>query len=132
MREKDKSRYIIETVIQAGKVLEAVANSKEPVAPAEIVRATGLKQNTVFRLLKTLEELKYVRRIGGDRHELDMGLALFWSRYKSRRLDDRARINRELAELEIKKDSGQAGMTKGGQAGMTKGGQAGMTISDDS
>ena len=124
MREKDKSRYIIETVIQAGKVLEAVANSKEPVAPAEIVRATGLKQNTVFRLLKTLEELKYVRRIGGDRHELDMGLALFWSRYKSRRLDDRARINRELAELEIKKDSGQAGMTKGGQAG--------MTISDDS
>lgn len=92
------SRYRIESVWQAGEVLKAVANSREPMTAAEIGKACGLKSNTAFRQCVTLEECGFLKRVG-DRFELGMGLALFYARYRSTREALRDKIGRELDEL---------------------------------
>jgi len=96
----DKSRYTIETVIKAGRVIQVIADSRGPIAQAEIARAAGINANQCFRLLVTLEELRWTRRVG-DEWELDMGLATVWARYRSGLMAARDRVDRELADLEI-------------------------------
>jgi len=95
----EKKRYRIETIIQAGQVLKAIADAKEPLGVSEVSKITGVKPNTVFRILVTLEEVGFVRAIG-EKYELGMGAALLWSRYKANREALRAKIDRELKELE--------------------------------
>ncbi|MCE5265699.1 MAG: helix-turn-helix domain-containing protein [Deltaproteobacteria bacterium] len=93
-----ENRYRIETVYQAGQILKAVANAKEPVGAADLAKDLGLTHNTAYRTCLTLEELGFLRMIG-DRYELGMGLALFWARKKASLETEKTGIEGQLTEL---------------------------------
>jgi DNA-binding IclR family transcriptional regulator len=97
---EEKRRYRIEAIAQAGQVLKIIADSKEPLGVADVTRITGIKPNTAFRILVTLEEVGFLKQVG-DKYELGMGLALFWARKKSRLLGLREQIDEDLKALEI-------------------------------
>lgn len=78
------NRYRIETVFQAFQVLKVIADSKEPIGPAEIIKRLDMTMNTAFRMCETLDEVGALRKIG-DKYELGMALALFWARVKAKR-----------------------------------------------
>jgi len=99
MKRKDNSRYIIKSVVQAGKVLEAVANSKEPLGINDIATLAGLKPNMVFRLCATLSELGWLNPIG-ERHEIGMGIVLFWSKKKAALHGQKIETEKQIKELE--------------------------------
>lgn len=99
--KKDNGRYHIEAITQAGDVLAAVADSREPMSAAEIAKATGLNNNKAFRICSTLEAMNYLNKVG-DRFKLGQALSLFWARYKTRREAERDKITQELKSLEIK------------------------------
>jgi DNA-binding IclR family transcriptional regulator len=93
-----ENRYRIEAVYHAGKILETVADSKVPMGSAEIAKALGINANAAFRQCETLEELRFLQKLG-DKYDLGMGLALIWARKKSRLEADRDRVNGNLAML---------------------------------
>jgi len=94
----DGSRYRIETVHQAGRILKHIAESKGAVGSSDVATALGITGNTAFRMCVTLEELGFLQQVG-DRYELGMGLALFWARKKASLEGERISIERDLAEL---------------------------------
>lgn len=94
-----ENRYRIESIFQAGAVLKAVANSKEPLGSSELAKLCGLTANTAFRICVTLDELGFLNQIG-DKYELGMGLALFWARKKAMLEGEKKRIEDQLNELE--------------------------------
>jgi len=55
------------TLVRGLAVLEALTQALQPMSLAEIAAATGLDQSTTHRLLKVLDESKYVIRILGTR-----------------------------------------------------------------
>ncbi len=99
------NRYRIEAIAQAGQVLRVIADSKEPMGAQEITRVTGIKPNTAFRILVTLDEVGFLKQIG-EKYDLGMGLALFWARKKSRLLGTREQIDGDLNSLEKEEENG--------------------------
>lgn len=95
---KDKNRYRIEAVYQAGQVLRTVADHKGLVGASEIAASLGIKVNTAFRMCITLEELGFLKQVG-EKYELGMGLALFWARKKATLEGERDGIDRDLTQL---------------------------------
>jgi hypothetical protein len=95
----DKDRYFIETVLQAGRVIKTIAESKEPVSAGDIVKAIGLSTNIAFRMCITLESLGWIRQIG-DKYELGMGLALLWARKRTQLQEKIKTHTTELDALE--------------------------------
>lgn len=90
----------IDAVRKAMGILEFFAHQKEPVTGAEIAQAVNIAVGTVMCHLATLEETRFVRRIG-DRYELGMGAALIWARFKSNLEADIERKKRDLESISI-------------------------------
>jgi len=68
--KRSKSDYVIQTVTNALRVLEAFRDQEE-LGVTELSRRLGLHKNNVFRLLATLEARGYVEKCAGnDRHQL--------------------------------------------------------------
>lgn len=88
----------IEAVRKAGEILKHMASRKEAVTGPDIAKAVNLPVGTVMCHMATLEELGFVQKVG-DGFRLGMGLALIWARVKSGLEGDRARVERELAEI---------------------------------
>ena len=59
--KRSKSDYVIQTVTNALRVLEAFRD-KEELGVTELSRCLGLHKNNVFRLLATLEDKGYVEQ----------------------------------------------------------------------
>jgi DNA-binding IclR family transcriptional regulator len=93
-----KERYRIEAVHQAGKILKAIAESRNPIGPSAVASELGITVNTAFRMCITLEELGFLKQVG-DKYDLGMGLALFWARKKAILEGERNGIERQLTEL---------------------------------
>jgi DNA-binding IclR family transcriptional regulator len=93
-----KERYRIEAVHQAGKILKAIAESRNPIGPSEVAKELEITVNTAFRMCITLEELGFLKQVG-DKYDLGMGLALFWARKKAILEGERNGIDRQLTEL---------------------------------
>jgi DNA-binding IclR family transcriptional regulator len=94
--ERDRDRYVIESVRKAGEILKFIAKSREPVAPAQLaLEVEDLTSNTAYRMCVTLESLGWLNQVG-ERYELGMGLGLFWARKKATLESDRERINRAI------------------------------------
>src|SRR5437763_11654907 len=55
------------TLMRGLAVIEALSQASQPMSLAEIAAATGLDQSTTHRLLKVLDESRYVVRILGTR-----------------------------------------------------------------
>jgi len=95
---KDKNRYRIEAVYQAGQVLRTVADHKGLVGASEIAGSLGIKVNTAFRMCVTLADMGFLKQVG-DKYELGMGLALFWARKKASLASERETIEQNLNQL---------------------------------
>ena len=71
--KRSKSDYVIQTVTNALRVLEAFRD-KEKIGVTELSRRLGLHKNNVFRLLATLQLHGYVeQRADSDRYGLGGG-----------------------------------------------------------
>jgi len=93
-----KSCRKIEVLMAADAILNFIAESKEPVNAAEIAKATNLTNDSVFRQLGTMEELRWVEKIG-EGYVLGMRLALVWARRKSLAEGKIENATKELNEL---------------------------------
>jgi len=99
--KRSKSDYVIQTVTNALRVLEAFRD-KEELGVTELSRRLGLHKNNVFRLLATLEDKGYVEQCAdSDRYQLGVRcLELGYSYGRSGGLLRHARgILEELARL---------------------------------
>ena len=83
---RSKSDYVIQTVTNALRLLEAF-DDEEELGVTELSRRLELHKNNVFRLLATLEEMEYVEQCtGSDRYRLGLGclrLGQLFSRMRS-------------------------------------------------
>lgn len=106
--KRPKSDYVIQTVTNALRVLEAFRDEEE-LGVTELSRRLDLHKNNVFRLLATLEEKGYVEQSAGtERYRLgvgclELGQACARNRTLARHarpvLEELARTARESAHL---------------------------------
>lgn len=82
------------------EVLRHLADQREPVSAQSVARALDVPAATILCHLSTLDDEGLVRRVG-EYWELDMGMALFWARYRARLADKISRANDELNRLEV-------------------------------
>ncbi len=97
----ETNRYRIDAVYNAGKIIEIISNSREPVAASELAAQINVSDNTAYRMCQTLEELRILESIG-KKFILGMALAHCWARYKSRREAECVKMQTELKNLEIR------------------------------
>lgn len=95
-----ENRYRIQTVYDAGQILKMIADTKEPVGPADIALTLSLSMNTAFRMCVTLEELGFLQKTG-DRYTLGFGIGIMWARIKSSLEAARDQIDRDLVKIHI-------------------------------
>lgn len=101
---KPRSEYVIQTVTNALRVLEAF-DGREEVGVTELSKELGLHKNNVFRLLATLQEKGYVEQSHTDRYRLGLRcLELGQSFLRGRRLLRQARPILEA----LSRESGEA------------------------
>lgn len=96
---RSKSEYVIQTVANAVRLLEAFSDSEE-LGVTELSRRLGLHKNNVFRLLATLEQSNLVEQCADrDRYRLGVGcLTLAQSLTRNRPLTRHGRaVLEELA-----------------------------------
>lgn len=98
-KETDNSRYLIGPVLKAGKIMQAIAESKEPLGVKEISERANVTLDTAFRSCVTLEHLGWLQKVN-DKYRLGMGLALMWARVKSTLESEREQIEKKLDVLE--------------------------------
>ena len=79
-----ENRYRIAAVYQAGQIRKLIANSREPLGPADIAARLSISVNMAFRMCATMEELGDLEQVGG-KYRLGMGLALIWARVRAER-----------------------------------------------
>jgi DNA-binding IclR family transcriptional regulator len=90
----------IAAVETAAKILEFLAHQRDPVTGQEVARAVDVPHATVMCHLVTLEDVRFIRRVG-DGYELGMQLSLFWARKQSRLQAQRDLIDRHLEAIAI-------------------------------
>ena len=95
-----KSYRRIKTVKPTVDILIFLSNQREPVTSQQISSALGVKYDTIMCYLSSLEDVRFVRRIG-DCFELGQDAALLWSRRKAKLESIIAKSTEELRELEV-------------------------------
>jgi DNA-binding IclR family transcriptional regulator len=93
-----KSCRKIEVLTTADRILGVLQDAKEPLSVSELTRLTGLSTDMVFRQMGTMEDMRWVDRIG-EGFVLGMRLALMWARRKTLTEAKIERSQRELSEL---------------------------------
>jgi ribose transport system substrate-binding protein len=69
-----KPRYQLETVARACSVLRVFSNDEETLSLADIVGRTGLEKTIAFRIVRTLEEQSFLRKVSGRRYSTNVQL----------------------------------------------------------
>jgi DNA-binding IclR family transcriptional regulator len=92
MKRKPKSDYAIQTVTNALRLLD-VFRDEDEIGVAELARRLGLHKNNVFRLLATMEQLRFIEQSPAtDRYRLGLAChALGQAFTRARPLVERAR-----------------------------------------
>ena len=94
-----KSCRKIEVVMAADQILGAIQDAKEPISITELSRLTGLSVDSCFRQIGTMEDLRWVEKIG-DGYIIGMRMAGFRAKKKAQLLNERDVIDRKITELE--------------------------------
>lgn len=81
-------------------IIRFLADQREPVSGLDVSRALDIKYGTLMCYLATLEDERFVRRIG-EYYELGQDAALIWAKRKTQIETKIERNQRELAELEV-------------------------------
>jgi DNA-binding IclR family transcriptional regulator len=90
----------IEAVKLTIAILRHLADQTGPAAPKDVATALEIPHGTLMCHLATLADVGIVRFVGGH-VEMDMGMSLFWARYRSRAKTKIDRLHQHLAETEI-------------------------------
>lgn len=111
----------VQSLERAFSILEAIAESDEPLSLAELSRSTGLHTSTAFHLIKTLILLGYVRQEDTKRYRIgprlfmqaagastEIGLVNFATPHLKRLADESG----ETAHLAVTADAGIAMIAK--------------------
>jgi len=93
-----KSCRKIDVLITTDRILGVMQDSKDPLSVSELTRLTGLSTDMVFRQVGTMEDMRWVDRIG-DGYVLGMRLAVLWARRKTVTEAKIERAQTELTEL---------------------------------
>ena len=93
-----KSCRKIDVLITADRILGVLQDTKEPLSVSELARLTGFSVDMVVRQMGTMEETRWVERIG-DGYVLGLRLAVVWARRKTLTEVKIERAQRELIEL---------------------------------
>lgn len=93
-----KSCRKIDALMTADRILGVLQDTKEPLSVSELSRMTGFSVDMVFRQMGTMEETRWVERIG-DGYVLGMRLAIMWARRKTLTEVRIERAQMELSEL---------------------------------
>ncbi len=93
-----KSCRKIDTLLVSDQLLGTLQDAKAPLSVSELARLTGLTVDMVFRQLGTMEDLRWVERIG-EGYVLGMWLAVLWARRKAWTETRIERGKEELAQL---------------------------------
>ena len=80
-------------------ILEALAESREPITGSEIAGMTQVPFATVMCHMATLQDRGYVQVIG-EKYRLGMKLAVFWARMKSMKEAERQAVDKDLRILD--------------------------------
>lgn len=94
----ETGRYRIEALFEAGQILKAIAENKNPLGASEVASILGITPNKAYRMCVTLEEMGFLKQVS-DKYDLGMALALFWARKKAMLEGERTGIDRQLDEL---------------------------------
>lgn len=71
--ERTKAPYGT-ALLKAVEVLEHLANHAEPQGVSDIARHTGLQKSTVFKLLETLQTVRFVEKTAQSQYRMGVGL----------------------------------------------------------
>lgn len=93
-----KSCRKIDVLMTADRILGVMQDSKDPLSVSELTRLTGLSVDMVFRQVGTMEDLRWVDRIG-EGYVIGMRLAVIWARRKTMTDVKIERAQTELTEL---------------------------------
>lgn len=93
-----KSCRKIDVLMTADRILGKLQDSKDPLSVADLTRLTGLSTDMVFRQVGTMEDMRWVDRIG-EGYVIGMRLAVIWARRKTLTDAKIERAQRELSEL---------------------------------
>jgi DNA-binding IclR family transcriptional regulator len=97
--DRDRDRYVIESVRKACEILKFIAKSREPVASSQLaLEIENLTKDTAYRMCVTLDVQGLLNQVG-DRYELGIGLGLFWSRKKATLESRRSEIEKAIELL---------------------------------
>jgi DNA-binding IclR family transcriptional regulator len=94
-----KSCRKIEVLKAADDILEVIAGSREPIGISEIAKATNLTNDSVFRQIGTMAELRWVEKVG-DGYALGMRIAVMRAKKKATLEAQRDLIDRQLEEID--------------------------------
>lgn len=75
-RRSDSPRYRVQVLDRVAGILQALADARSALTPAEIAQQLALHKSTIHRLLAALEQLGYIRKHPGD-GKFTLGLKLF-------------------------------------------------------
>ena len=93
-----KSCRKIEILDTADKLLGLLQDAKSPLSVSDLSRVSGYSVDTVFRQMGTMDDLRWVERIG-EGYILGMRLAVLWARRKTVMETRISQAQKELTEL---------------------------------
>jgi len=97
--KRERTYKRIEAVRKAGEILRYLGNEKEPRTAQEIAAAVSLAQGTTMCHLATLEDLRFVQRVG-EHWLIGMGLAVIWARARANLEEQKTGIGQQIEELD--------------------------------
>lgn len=93
-----KSLRKIDLLVNTDRILAALQDVKDPMTITDIVKATGLTTDTVFRQVGTMEEIRWVDKVG-DGYVIGMRLAVIWARKKATLEGQINKLQNNLSEI---------------------------------
>jgi len=97
--EAKKSYRRIKAVTPTLEILIFLANQREPVSGQDIADGVNLKYDTTLCYLASLEDFKFVEKIG-EHWELGMGAAMLWAKMKAKKQEAKAQSVRDIELLQ--------------------------------
>lgn len=90
----------IAAVTTTARILNHLADQREPISGKEIADALGIPQGTTMCHLATLEAVNFVGKVG-EHFEIGQALAMIWARRKASLQSNVSKLHHDLNQLEV-------------------------------
>lgn len=68
----EKKKYTVPALEKGLSIIELLAGSRQPLGITDIYTHCGIPKSSIFMILSTLEDLKYIEKLPGDKYKLTM------------------------------------------------------------